>query len=848
MKKTIYSLWLMLFLLIPLTTFGQNQSVVWPWPVNEDTLFIPDLSGTGMFLNTIIAADTNGTGWQGAAGKAAWLNHTRVYVLAKNGYFPCNAILVLNSRVGEKLMIRGETGNYVVPAHYPTNPANDWYPQIYFAPTATGMPQGSGVRLSRLFDTLMLKQVSICGRDESLLGSLDKIQGNMIEIMSTGSGSIYVDRCMLKTINGQIMQIGSGGSIHAYTVRLTNSLIADMGFIGNGNLGAGRGIDCRNSMIDSLIVENNTWINFQDRVIRHYISAQPILSFKFNHNTVMNGMSYCGTISLGLLDSLGNGPFEIKDNLFLDNFAMGPDTDALRASEFTDSPDRDSRNGNYKISWIVARPNTTGHITPWVISNNYYCVTDSGLAIRNLTSPYLYVPNPDPEEPIMTSDIKRQLQANGGDTLTAFRKVMVSPKYAPPSMTKLIRWYFTLAGAGVGGNDQSNVGAGAGRQKTGSGSGTGTPATNFIHDVTNNVWVYDFNRRKTEWYMDSLDCSFSSSTILSSASSDGKIVGDTRWSFTLIPVITGAFSPKTIDFGIVAKNASKTDTVVVSSTGNSPLVVDSVKSTAAEFTITPATATIFAGQSAKFVITYHPTTPGAKSGSVVFYHNGTTQQDTVAVSGDVIAAASFDATPTSFAFGKVEIGKSKQDSLTVTNHGTIDLTVTSIVSSNPVFTITPATATVGVESTQKFYVTFAPTAVGVVSAKIAFNHNALTKDTILVSGEGQTPVGVAGLRTGIPTVYQIHDNYPNPFNPSTTILYDLPQQSRVTIRVYSILGQETATLVDGVIAAGYHQVTWKGEHDGGTQVAGGVYFFRISAQSFTKGTSFVQTKKMLLIK
>ena len=830
MKRFFFG-FLLLCLIVPIRAWSQ-----------EDTLNIPDLYGTGMYLNAIIAADTAGTGWQGANGVTAWQNNTRVYVLAKNGSFPCNALLKIG--MNRTLSIRAEAGNYIIPAH-----GGDWRPQIFMYPVS-GTPPGYFVDLIGTNDVLVLSNVSICGNDESQTGTLDKIQGNLIEIQAAASGSIYIDNCVIKTTNGQTMQIGASGFCHANTIKVTNSIFADMGFLGMSNLGAGRGIDLRNSEVDSLIIINNSFINFHDRVVRHLISLAPIHSIQFNHNTIINGMSYCGTLSFGWVDSLGNGPFEIKDNLFVDNFAMGPDTDLVRQGEFTDSPDLDPVNGYAKMSWIVARPNTTGHITPWNISNNYYCISDSGLALRALANPYLRVPSatlyPGAAEPILTSDMKRQLAANSGDTTKAFQKVSVTPSVVPPLMTKLVRWYYSPASDGVGGNDQSNVGAGAGRLKTGS---SGTPATHFIHDAVNNVWVYDYNRRQTSWYYDSLDASFSSTVNLSHASSDGMIVGDTRWSFHLIPVIACSITPKTIDFGTVAKNASKLDTVVVSNAdGNTSLVIDSVISTAAEFTVTPATKTIAGGESFKFAITYHPTTPGAKSASVVFYHNAPSARDTVAVSGDVVAAASFDATPTSLAFGTVMLSNSKEDSLVVTNHGTIDLTVTSIVSTDPAFTINPTTATVGVESTQKFYVTFTPTAIGVVSAKIAFNHNALTHDTILVSGEGTPLVGVAGLRMGIPAVYQLHSNYPNPFNPSTTILYDLPQQSMVSIKVYSILGQQIATLVDGIIAAGYHQVMWMGEQDGGTTVAGGVYFFRISAQPLSKGTGLVQTKKMLLLK
>jgi hypothetical protein len=505
MRYRLQSLLLVLFLLLPLRVFSQ-----------EDTCYVPDLYGKNLFLNAIIAADTAGTSWKGAGGATAWQNHTRVYVLQKNGTYPWNA--QVNLLTNRKLVIRAQAGNYV--------PGGDWKPQIYAYPVAGAYP-GRIVNLNQLNDTLILKNVVICGIDESTPGGVDKVQGNLIEIQSTGSGSIFIDSCIIKTINGQLMQIGASGACHANTIRITNTIFADMGFLGMSNLGAGRGIDFRNSEIDSIDINNCTFVNFQDRIVRHLLSAQPIHSIKFNHNTVLNGMSYCGTISLGWVDSLGNGPFEIKDNLFVDNFAMGPDTDLVRQSEFTDNPENDPRNGKSLITWICVRANTTSHITPWVISNNYYGISDSALAMRALAAPYLHVPNPSTVEPIMTADMKRQLKANGGDTVNAFRKVKIAATTIPALMTKMIRWYYAPAADGSPA-DMTNVGAGAGRLKTGS---SGTPATHFIHDVANNVWVYDFNRQSTGWYFDTFDASYKATVDLSAAASDGKTVGSARWTF-----------------------------------------------------------------------------------------------------------------------------------------------------------------------------------------------------------------------------------------------------------------------------------------------------------------------------
>jgi len=103
--------------------------------------------------------------------------------------------------------------------------------------------------------------------------------------------------------------------------------------------------------------------------------------------------------------------------------------------------------------------------------------------------------------------------------------------------------------------------------------------------------------------------------------------------------------------------------------------------------------------------------------------------------------------------------------------------------------------------------------------------------------------------SGIPKNFELYNSYPNPFNPSTTIEYGLPQQSKVTLKVYSVLGQEIATLVDDIQNASYHHVQWNGRDSYGAQVSSGVYFFRIVAQPLDgKASPFMQVRKMMLMK
>ncbi|MBU8932580.1 MAG: T9SS type A sorting domain-containing protein [candidate division Zixibacteria bacterium] len=89
----------------------------------------------------------------------------------------------------------------------------------------------------------------------------------------------------------------------------------------------------------------------------------------------------------------------------------------------------------------------------------------------------------------------------------------------------------------------------------------------------------------------------------------------------------------------------------------------------------------------------------------------------------------------------------------------------------------------------------------------------------------------------MPTKFSLGQNYPNPYNPTTMIAYDVPSASHVTLSVFNVLGQEVATLVDMDKEAGSYQV----EFDG-SGIASGVYFYRISADNFS------QTKKMVLVK
>ena len=98
------------------------------------------------------------------------------------------------------------------------------------------------------------------------------------------------------------------------------------------------------------------------------------------------------------------------------------------------------------------------------------------------------------------------------------------------------------------------------------------------------------------------------------------------------------------------------------------------------------------------------------------------------------------------------------------------------------------------------------------------------------------------LKAVVPATFTLHQNFPNPFNPITTLSYDLPEDSGVRLTIFDMLGNEVATLVNTNQQAGFKSVKWNATDSMGRPVSAGVYLYQIQAGEF------VQTKKMVLLK
>ena len=103
-------------------------------------------------------------------------------------------------------------------------------------------------------------------------------------------------------------------------------------------------------------------------------------------------------------------------------------------------------------------------------------------------------------------------------------------------------------------------------------------------------------------------------------------------------------------------------------------------------------------------------------------------------------------------------------------------------------------------------------------------------------------VGIDNRSESLPQKFALEQNFPNPFNPSTTIGYELPENGLVNIAIYDITGRHISTLVSNQQKAGYKSITWNATNDAGSPVSAGLYLLAIQAGEFR------QTKKMVLLK
>jgi hypothetical protein len=447
--QAVAIIFLAVLFLVPVGANGQN-------PVR-----VPD---TG-FINAFIMGDTLANGTR--------RDTNAVYVLTRGKTYVSNAVMINNGWTF-RLKANDTTGNIPRPVVYLYVAGTGTYPGYFI--------QGKG--------NIVVQNVVLSGVFDPD-PQLPKIQGNLFEFTASGF-NLTLDSCVLANTSGQLIRTGSA----AKNIKVTNCIFANMGYNGTSNLGAGKGIDVRNNSLDTLIFVNNTFVNWMDRIVRHYQSTANIKYFRFDHNTCVNGMSYHGFLSLGKL----SGNVLITNNMLVDHFALGADSDAVRQGEFADSREFDQW-GAPRMTWVIAVPDTANTIF-YTIKNNYYRVTPALQSFFDSASILPIVANPPlTVGPALTHNICSRI---GADSATAFQLTTADLQKTPKLMVEFMKWYRRPWTATDSGGNKQKV-------------RTGWNAS------------FDYDRKTMQYYTDTLNCSYSTSAGIYSAATGGYPVGDLNW-------------------------------------------------------------------------------------------------------------------------------------------------------------------------------------------------------------------------------------------------------------------------------------------------------------------------------
>lgn len=190
--------------------------------------------------------------------------------------------------------------------------------------------------------------------------------------------------------------------------------------------------------------------------------------------------------------------------------------------------------------------------------------------------------------------------------------------------------------------------------------------------------------------------------------------------------------------------------------------------------------------------------------------------------------------------GIIEIGAFFDTTMTVSNFGSEELTGFIDEACNNFAIISGGGSfTLGSGQSHLVAIRFEPIEEGTHQCSIETGID-LCQSVVVI---GTAPGGTSAVPLGLPTRFALHSCAPNPFNPHTTIRYDLPEAMRVNLHIYDIAGRLVRTLVAGeLVGPGRQEMAWRGCDDTGRQVAAGVYFYRLVAGRFE------ETKRMALIK
>jgi len=173
----------------------------------------------------------------------------------------------------------------------------------------------------------------------------------------------------------------------------------------------------------------------------------------------------------------------------------------------------------------------------------------------------------------------------------------------------------------------------------------------------------------------------------------------------------------------------------------------------------------------------------------------------------------------------------------ICNYGNTNLSVSSVTSNNPVFTVESFPSSVSPIQFGYAKIKFTPAAANTLYSGVLTVNNSDSTLNITLNGVSGIVNGITPIAGEIPVNYNLHQNYPNPFNPVTNIKFSIPEAGLVKLVVFDVTGKEVSTLISQSMKAGNYVVDFDA-----SSLTSGVYFYKLTSGSY------INTKRMILVK
>lgn len=302
------------------------------------------------------------------------------------------------------------------------------------------------------------------------------------------------------------------------------------------------------------------------------------------------------------------------------------------------------------------------------------------------------------------------------------------------------------------------------------------------------------------------------------------------------PAAIMAFSPATLDFGNVTTNKISDLSLNISNTGVLNLNITNILHGNPSFSfIGDAPFTILPNETKPIVVRFMPTFLGSQTDTLTIFSNDEKNNPIrIRLSGNGVAMRlpEISVQPLQLRFDSVKVQQSKSLTVRLYNRGAANLNISNIPSNNNRFAVmTPRNFLLAPGDSSDVSVKFSPLQEGLQAGTLSIACNDANENPLVIrmSGIGISfSTGVKDRLSPIAAAYRLEQNYPNPFNPATTIRFESPITGQAKLGIYNLRGELVRTLVEGEIAAGYHQVTFDANG-----LASGIYFCRFEAGFFT---------------